>query len=146
MTELAPRTAPPRLPDLRDPDAREHALNMTVYGLFLVSPLTLGLSALGGAVIAGTRRKGAGRVSRSHYRWQLWSFWATVGASLAGALWFALGATSSSATATTTRVGGDLAVLGMVLWGAALVGFLVASVYGLLRAGAHAPIGDPDAA
>ena len=146
MSELAPRPAPRDLPDLRDPDTREHALNMTVYGLDLGSPLTLGLTALGGVLIAGTRRKRAGRVSGSHYRWQLWSFWATLGASLAGGLWFALGIASSSATATTTRVGGDLAVSGMVLWGAALVGFLVASVYGLLRAGAHAPVGDPDAA
>jgi uncharacterized membrane protein len=140
MTELAPRPRDRTAPAVRDPDQREHAVNLAVYGLYLASPLTLGLSALGGAVIAGTRRKGAGRVSGTHYRWQLWSFWAALGAAAAGGLWFALGGLSS-----VGGTGGDLAIAGVALSIAAGVGFLAASVYGLLRASSHAPIGEPDA-
>ena len=141
MTDLAPRPSTRNAPAMRDPDEREHAVNLAVYGLYLASPLTFGASALGGAVIAATRRKGAGRVSRTHYRWQLWSFWAALGASVAGGLWFALGGLSS-----VGGTGGDLAIAGVGLSIAAGVGFLAASVYGLLRASSHAPIGDPDAA
>ena len=139
MTELAPRPRDRTAPAVRDPDQREHAVNLAVYGLYLASPLTLGISALGGAVIAGTRRKGAGPVSATHYRWQLWSFWAALGAAVAGGLWFALGGLSS-----VGGTGGDLALAGAVLTALAGGGFLLASMYGLLRASSGAPIGDPD--
>jgi uncharacterized membrane protein len=141
MTELAPRPTSRTVTVPRDPDDREHALNLAVYGLYLASPLTFGASALGGAVIAATRRKRAGRVSATHYRWQLWSFWAALGAAMAGGLWFGLGGLGS-----VGGTGGDLALAGIGLAILAGAGFMASSIYGLVRASSHAPMGEPDAA
>jgi uncharacterized membrane protein len=135
VSDLAHR--PPTLPAQRE-DA-DRTVGTLVYAAYLASPLTLGVSALVGALVAAGRRDQAGPVAASHFRFQVWTFWLAAGAVAAGALWFTLGGVH--ALAANRGDGGWLAIAGAALCGAAAVGYLGASLYGLSRLMARSPVG-----
>ena len=135
MSELA--TRPPQVPAERE--NADRTAGTLVYGLYLAAPLTLGLSGLAGALVASRRRDQAGPVAASHFRFQLWTFWAAVFAAAAGALWVLLG--GAQTTGTGDGDGAWLAVSGVVLCAGAGVGYLAATVYGLSRLLSRSPVG-----
>ena len=134
MTALAPR--PPNLPAQRE--NADRAAGTLVYGLYLAAPVTFGLSGLAGSFVALRRRHDAGPVAGSHFRYQLWTFWTAVFALGAGALWAVLGGVQT--TGTGDGDGAWLALSGLALCGAAGVGYLAATVYGLARLLSRSPI------
>lgn len=113
-------------------------MGLAIYSLYLVSPFTLGVSALVGVALAARRRAQAGRVWATHYRFQQWSFWGALGGGLAGGSWFGLGSLSTVAGGA----GGDLALAGAGIGLASAGAFLAASVYGLTKITAGDPIGE----
>jgi uncharacterized membrane protein len=135
LSELAPRK--PNLPAQRE--NTDHALGTMVYGLYLAAPLTLGVSGLAGALVAGKRKGEADPVAASHYRYQLWTFGAAAFAIAAGGLWALLGGVGS----VGGRGGDDawLALSGLALSGTAGLAYLAATVYGLSRILSRSPIG-----
>ena len=135
MSELAPRQT--TVPAVRE--NADRTLGTMVYGLYLAAPLTLGLSAVGGMLLAAKRRERADPVAASHYRFQLWTFWAAVFAAVAGGLWVLLG--GARATGAGDGDAAWLAVAGGVLCLVAGVGYVAANVYGLARLLSRSPIG-----
>ena len=135
MTELAAR--PSSAPAQRE--NADRAVGTLVYGLYLAAPLTFGLSGLGGSVVALRRRSQAGPLAGSHFRFQVWTFWSAVFAVGAGALWAVLGGVQT--TGTGDGDGAWLALSGLALCGAAGVGYLAATVYGLSRLLSRSPVG-----
>jgi uncharacterized membrane protein len=138
LTNLVPRHAVPEI-QAQDPEARERAAGMVIYGLYLASPLTVGVSGLVGLLMAASRSKRAGRRLASHFRYQVWTFGSAFGAATAGGLWAALGGIAS----VSSRTGGDLALAGAGLAAASGIGFMAASIFGLSRLASHEPIGEP---
>ena len=110
-----------------------------MYGLYLAAPVTFGLSALGGMVLATRRRPQAAPVAATHFRFQMWTFWAAVFALGAGGLWALLG--GAQTTGTGDGDGAWLALAGLGLCAAAGVGYLAATVYGLSRLLSRSPVG-----
>ena len=136
MTNLVPRSS---VPDRfrRDPEEAERALGLVIYGMYLAAPLTLGVSGLVGSFMAASRARRDNRGLASHFRYQVWSFGAALGAAMAGGLWAALGGLATVAD----RTGGDLVLAGAGLAVASGVGFLAATLFGMNRLAAREPIG-----
>ena len=135
MTELATRPSP--LPAERE--NADRTAGVLVYGLYLAAPLTFGLSGLAGSLVALRRRQAAAPLAASHHRFQLWTFWTAAFAIGAGLLWALLGGVQT--TGTGDGDGAWLALSGVALAGAAGVGYLGATVYGLARLLSRSPIG-----
>lgn len=137
VTELAPR---PMIPDRqpRDPEETERNTGLVIYGLYLASPLTLGVSGLVGLLMAASKAGRAGGKAASHFRYQVWTFGGALGASLTGGLWATLGGLATLAD----RTGGDLALAGGALAIGSGLAFLGASAFGLSRLASHEPIGE----
>ena len=136
MTELATRRSSP--PAERGDDG-DCALGTVVYGLYLAAPLTLGLSGLAGSLLALRRRDRAGPLAASHFRFQVWTFWAAAFAVGAGALWALLGGVQT--TGTGDNDGAWLALSGLALCAGAGLAYLGATVYGLARLLSRSPVG-----
>ena len=136
MSDLVPR------PETTPPAVRERAdrtAGATVYGLYLVAPLLLGLPAVAGMLMAASRKDRADPVTASHFRFQVWTFWAAVGAGFTGLLWFMLGGVGTLSPASSDS--GWLAFAGFGLWVAAGLGYVAATIYGLSRLASRSPIG-----
>lgn len=138
LTDLIQR--PSNLPELTEKAERSTAL--VIYGLYLAAPFSIGITGLIGALMASGRRVRASALSRTHFRFQVWSFWAATGAVVTGGFWGALGGLAS----VSNRTGGDLALAGGALAAAAGVGFIASTLFGLSRIAGWEPIGDPDEA
>ena len=136
MTDLIPR--PSHLPDKAEASERNAAL--VIYSLYLAAPLSAGITGLIGALMASGRRKRAGPFSATHFKYQVWTFGAAVGATLTGGFWGAVGGIAS----VSNRTGGDLALAGGALAATAGIGFVAATVFGLTRAAGWDPIGTPE--
>ena len=135
MSDLVPSRS--ALPAVRE--ATDRNMGLAVYSLYIAAPLLLGLPALGGMLLAASRKDGADPVAAGHFRFQMWTFWVTVAALAAGGLWVSLGGVG--ALAPTRTEGAWLAIAGGGLWIAAGVGYLAASLYGLVRLASRSPIG-----
>ena len=126
------------------------------YGLLIVAPFTLGTLALAAMAIAYLRRKQAGPLARSHFDYQIRSFWTDISLVGLGALcgWAALGTglgTLAGAIGINlpqgmsagglgwTAIGLGLAWLVLWLWG--FVGLLLGSVHGSIKLAAGLPMG-----
>ena len=126
------------------------------YGLLIVAPFTLGTLALAAMAIAYLRRKQAGPLARSHFDYQIRSFWTDIslvglgalfgGAAVAtggGAVLGFFGITLPQGLSTNglgwTTIGLGLAWLILWLWG--LVGLLLGSVHGSIKLAAGLPMG-----
>lgn len=138
MTDLIQR--PSNLPAPAEKAERNAAL--VIYGLYLAAPFSIGITGLVGALMASGRRMRAGGLSRTHFRYQVWSFWAATGAALTGGFWGAVGGIAS----VSDRTGGDLALAGGALAATAGVGFIASALFGLSRIAGWEPIGHPDEA
>lgn len=140
MTNLVPRTSVPDRYE-RDPEQAERNAGMLIYTLYLVAPLTAGISGLGGLLMAASRSKRGGSRLATHFRYQVWTFGSALGAAMAGGLWAALGGIAS--LADRTGGGGELLLAGMSLAALSGVGFMAATLFGLSRLASHEPIGEP---
>jgi uncharacterized membrane protein len=109
---------------VRPPMISNDGLALVVYILYLVGFFT-GVSAIVGLIIAWTQIARADPVSRSHFRFQIRTFWI-------GLLYFALG------VITLHVVIGALILLWWVVWTA------MRCVKGLLALNAGEPIADPE--
>jgi uncharacterized membrane protein len=136
LTDLIQR--PPNLPQAAEKAERNTAL--VIYGLYLAAPFSVGITGLIGALMASGRRMRAGGLSRTHYRFQVWSFWAATGAAITGGFWGALGSMATVAN----RTGGDLVLAGGALAATAGVGFIASTLFGLSRIAGWEPIGHAD--
>lgn len=138
MTELVPR---PSVPDrfARNPEDADRGAGMAIYGLYLLSPLTVGVSGLGGLLWAATRSKRAASRLGTHFRYQVWTFGSALGTAMTGGLWSALGGLAS--VGDRAGGGGELVLAGAGLAVASGVGFMAASLFGLSRLASHEPIG-----
>ncbi len=135
MTDLIQR--PSSLPDSLERSERNAAL--TIYGLYLGAPLTAGVTGLVGAMMASSKRARSGPLSATHFRYQVWTFGASLGAALTGSFWLLLGGIASGANPEA----GVLALTGGALASSAGIGFLGATLFGLTRAAGGEPIGHP---
>lgn len=136
MTDLIQR--PSDLPDRVERSERNAALG--IYVLYLLAPVSLGITGLIGALMASGKRAGARAFSGSHFRYQMWTFGAATGAVLTGGFWAAVGGIAS----VSNRTGGDLALAGGALVATAAIGFLGATLFGFSRAVSGEPIGDAE--
>lgn len=118
-------------------DEAERTAGMVIYGLYLAAPLSAGVTGLIGMLMASSRRKRAGALSATHFRYQVWSFWSALGAAATGGFWAATGSWATLAD----RTGGGLVFAGAALATVASVGFVGAAAYGLSRIAARDPIG-----
>ncbi len=126
------------------------------YGLLIIAPFTLGTLALAAMAIAYLRRKQAGPLARSHFDYQIRSFWTDISLVGLGALcgWAALamglGAVAglvglnlpqgmSAGGVGWTAIGLGLAWLVLWLWG--FLGLLLGSVLGSIKLAAGQPMG-----
>jgi uncharacterized membrane protein len=108
----------------RPPMISDYGLAMMVYILYLAGFLT-GVSAVVGLIIASLQVERADPVSRSHFRFQIRTFWIGLAYIVAGAV--------------TLHVGiGALILLWWVVWTA------MRCVKGLLALNAGEPIADPE--
>ncbi len=108
----------------RPPMISDYGLAMTVYILYLAGFLT-GVSAVVGLIIASLQVERADPVSRSHFRFQIRTFWIGLAYIVAGAI--------------TLHVGiGALILLWWIVWTA------MRCVKGLLALNASEPIADPE--
>jgi uncharacterized membrane protein len=108
----------------RPPLISNYGLVVTVYILYLVGFLT-GITALVGAIIAYLQRDAAGRVSQSHFQFQIRTFWI-------GLLYFFVGF-------LTLHIGiGAIILLWWIVW------TVIRCVKGLLALNAWEPIRNPD--
>ena len=129
MTD-APATpaAPPQI-DLRagaDADANARMLTLIVYGLYLGGLLTGGLTTLAGVIIAYIARGTAPEWAKSHYTFQIWTFWIGLAACLALGAWFVM-----SALLAIILIGIPLLFLGGVLAVGLAIWFVVRCAMGL---------------
>ncbi len=124
------------------------------YVLFIVSPFTAGVLALGALMIAYLRRGGAGELVRSHYDYQIRNFWMDLIIVMVGAIcgWGAVvsgfGAALIAAGVPLSghydveRVGVGaviLALLWALAWIWALAGLVLGSVFGAMRLASGLP-------
>jgi uncharacterized membrane protein len=110
--------------DTRQPMISDHGLALIVYVLYLAGFLT-GFSAVVGLIIASIEIDRADPVSRSHFRFQIRTFWIGLVYIVAGVL--------------TLHIGiGALILLWWVVWTA------MRCVKGLLALNAGEPIADPE--
>ncbi len=129
---------------------------LAVYGLLIAAPFTLGALAILAVIIAYFRRGGAGPLARSHYDYQIRSFWIDMTLVVLGVAcgW------ASLATGLGTVAGlfgiqlpqgmtaGDLgwtaialAIAWLVLWIWGFLGLFLGSVHGSMRLAASRPMG-----
>ena len=126
------------------------------YGLLIIAPFTLGTLALAAMAIAYLRRRKAGPLARSHFDYQIRSFWTDISlvglgalcgwaalamglGTLAGAVGLSLPQGMSTGALGWTAIGLGLAWLVLWLWG--FVGLLLGSVHGSIRLAAGLPMG-----
>lgn len=108
----------------RPPMVSDHGLAMIVYLLYLAGFLT-GISAVVGLIIATMQIERADAVSRSHFRFQIRTFWIGLVYILAGV--------------ATIHVGvGALILLWWMVWTA------IRCAKGMLALNADEPIADPE--
>ena len=122
-------------------DRRERAERHTgyaVYWLYLTAPFSVGVTGLIGLLMASGKAAEASPVNGSHFRFQVWSFWSTLLASLIGGGWAAVGGIASVAGAAG---GGELALAGAGLAAVSAISFMGASVFGLSRLVSREPVG-----
>lgn len=136
MTDLIQR--PSNLPQAAE--KAERATALVIYGLYLAAPFSIGITGLVGALMASGRRMRASALSRTHYRFQVWSFWAATGAAVTGGFWAAVGGVAS----TSNPDGGPLFWTGAALSATAGISFIASTLFGLSRMASWEPIGDPD--
>ena len=116
----------------------ERHAGYAVYWMYLLSPLSLGVTSLVGLLMASARSPEAEPVNRSHFRFQVRTFWASLGAGLTGGAWAGLGGLASVAGNAS---GGELALAGGGLVAASVMGFFGASLVGLSRLASGGPMG-----
>ena len=105
----------------------DRTLPAVVYGLYLLGPASGGLTILIGLVLAHMNRDGAGPIMRSHYVFQVRTFWVGL------AIFVILGALIAiSGLLSVVLIGIPFLMLFLFLWGLVGVWFLVRSVVGLL--------------
>jgi len=129
---------------------------MANYVLLIIAPFTLGILALLAVAIAYLRRRSAHGLARSHYDYQIRSFWMDLALVALGALcgWAALASGLGSlsgvfgislpAGLSSGELGWTAFALGaawVVLWLWGLLGLVFGSVHGSMRLAAGRPMG-----
>jgi uncharacterized membrane protein len=122
MPPIKPRSSEP--PPAEQPALSDKQLALVVYILYLVAYFN-GLSALIGVIIAHIKVGGAGEFMRSHYQFQIRTFWI-------GMVYLAIG---------LVLLAGFIGVI-VLIWFAVFT--LVRNVKGLLALNDNKPIQHPD--
>jgi uncharacterized membrane protein len=107
--------------------AEDRTLPAVAYALYLVG-LTHGLTILIGLIIAYANRDRAGPLMRSHYTFQIRTFWLSIG-------WFLIGAVIAfwGGLFSVILIGLPFLWLGLTIMGAVWVWFLVRSIAGVVH-------------
>ena len=124
----------------RQERSERHA-GYAIYWMYLLSPLTAGVSTLVGLLMASARSTDAAPVNASHFRYQVRSFWTAFLTAVTGGAWAAVGGIASVAGNAS---GGELALAGGGLAALSGMGFFAASLFGLTRLTSRGAIGSPD--
>lgn len=104
----------------------ERTLPAVVYGLYLLGLVT-GLTVLIGLIVAYVNKGQAGETARTHYIFQIRTFWVGIAWCLIGVLLFALGVPLSF-----ILVGLPLVFLGWAIFALGGVWFVIRMVLGLM--------------
>lgn len=104
----------------------DRTLPAVVYGLYLLSLIT-GFTIFIGLVVAYANMGRAGEMARSHYVFQIRTFWLSIAWCLIGVLLFAVGVPLSF-----LLIGLPLVVLGWAIFAVGGVWFVVRMVLGLM--------------
>jgi uncharacterized membrane protein len=107
--------------------AEERTLPAVVYGLYLLAFATV-ITAPLGAIIAYAQRGRAGPKARSHYDFQVRTFWMTFAWAAIGGLLFVFGVPLSF-----VLIGLPMLALSWVIWGLIGVWFAVRCVVGVIH-------------
>jgi len=116
----------------------ERHAGYAVYWLYLMSPFTVGITALVGLLMAADRIREAEPVNATHFRFQVKTFWGSLLGALTGGAWAAIGGIGAAAG---EGGGVDLALAGGGLAALSWMGFFVASLFGLTRLTSREPVG-----
>jgi uncharacterized membrane protein len=117
---------------------RERGAGYAVYWMYLLSPLTAGVTSLVGLMMAASHGREADPVHASHFRFQVWTFWTSFLSLATGGAW---AVTGGVAAALGSGSGGELALAGGGLAALSGLGFFGASLLGLSRLASGGPIG-----
>jgi len=118
-----PSTTGPRGLDALSED---RSLPFIVYGLYLIG-LANGLTILVGLVIAYANKEGAGPRMRSHYVFQVRTFWTAIGWWIIGGALIVAGVPLSA-----LLIGVPMVMLGFLIFGVGHIWFGVRCILGLL--------------
>ena len=77
MTDVSAAPSDPRigLTPGADADANAKVLTSIIYGLYLAGFLSGGLTTIAGVIMAYVALGGAPEWAKTHYRFQIWTFW-----------------------------------------------------------------------
>ena len=115
----------------------DRTMPVIVYVLYILG-LTHGLTTIIGLIVAYVARDNAGPVMRSHYDWQIRTFWLSIGAFLIGGALMLIGIPLSF-----ILIGVPLVMLGGLIFCAAWLWFAVRTVAGLIWAAQDMPCPRP---
>lgn len=159
MSDTVSSGAPP------SPSSEDRSLVYVGYAMLFVSPFVAGLPALVSVVLAYVRRSAAAPLERTHYGFQIKVFWVTIVLIALGVVAFASGVGivlyDVFQSATNQGQGWDawqvasidetdmhfhpisvvLVVIGVLIWMAAGLWTLIASIVGMARLAGEAPMG-----
>jgi uncharacterized membrane protein len=117
----------------------DRTMPAVVYGLYLLG-LTHGLTILIGLIIAYANRSSAGVRMRTHYTFQIRTFWLSIG-------WFLIGAALIfwGGIFSVVLIGLPFFALGWMICGAVWLWFLVRTVLGVIYLARDEPYPRPEA-
>ena len=119
-------------------EKRERGTAGAVYWMYLLSPLTAGVTSLVGLAMASGKRRDASPENASHFRFQVWTFWSSFLGLSTGGAWTALG---GFAGLMGNGSGPELMYAGVGLAAASALGFYGATLTGLTRLADGGPMG-----
>lgn len=131
-------TPPPPPPQPATPIADDKTMVIVVYALYLLAFMTGPITPIIGVVLAYVMRESAGERARSHYTFQIWTFWL----SLLG-MGIALAAVVVSIPLVFLLIGIPMLVASGLFFTAVSVWYVVRCVVGLIAAAGDQPYPRP---
>lgn len=108
----------------------DKTMPIAVYVLYLVGIPTCGLTSLVGMIIAYAQQATASAVMRTHYTFQIRTFWLGLAWMVAAGLLFAVGLPLSF-----ILIGIPMLLLAKLMWAVGIVWFIVRCALGLMHLG-----------